>query len=211
MSDLVSLRDAADVLRVSPERVRQLVVAGDLPGVRFGNAWAVPRSALAARQRHTPRRGRPLGVRRAWEVIAAGDVDLADGGKYRSRAVVHRYEASRSDVDFLSSHEAVAVSGVAAAIELEEPLAAEPQRAELYMAESFHERLGSVVAVVADPLGDLVVRMVPDDVWRLVLDAGTPAEAGGRLAPRAAVALDLMASAHPRHWIAAQHLAAADG
>ncbi len=37
-SDLVSLNDAAQVLGVSAERVRQLVVAGDLPGVRFGNA-----------------------------------------------------------------------------------------------------------------------------------------------------------------------------
>ena len=86
-SDLVSLNDAAQVLGVSAERVRQLVVAGDLPGVRFGNAWAVPRSALVARQGQEPRRGRPLGVRRAWEAIAAGDVDLDEVGKYRNRAV----------------------------------------------------------------------------------------------------------------------------
>lgn len=210
-SDLVSLRDAADVLHVSAERVRQLVVAGDLPGVRFGNAWAVPRSALVARQGQEPRRGRPLGVRRAWEAIAAGDVDLDEVGKYRNRAVVHRYDASRADVEYLSSLEAVALSGVAAAIEMEEPLAAEPERAELYMAESLHDRLSSVVAVVADPLGNLMVRAVPDDAWGLVLDASLPASDGGRLAPRAAVALDLMASADPRHWIAAQHLGAVDG
>ncbi len=62
-----------------------------------------------------------------------------------------------------------------------------------------------------DPLGNLMVRAVPDDAWGLVLDASLPASDGGRLAPRAAVALDLMASADPRHWIAAQHLGAVDG
>lgn len=85
------------------------------------------------------------------------------------------------------------------------------ERAELYVAESLHDRLRSVVAVIADPLGNLMVRAVPDDAWGLVLDASALAGDGGRLAPRTAVALDLVASADPRHWIAAQHLAAADG
>lgn len=35
-SDLVSLADASSILGVSSERVRQLVVAGDLPAQRFG-------------------------------------------------------------------------------------------------------------------------------------------------------------------------------
>jgi hypothetical protein len=38
------------------------------------------------------------------------------------------------------------------------------------------------------------------------MDASQIADGGVRLAPRAAVALDLMASADPRHWIAAEHL-----
>jgi hypothetical protein len=37
-SDLLALSDASALLGVSSERVRQLIVAGDLPGVRFGNA-----------------------------------------------------------------------------------------------------------------------------------------------------------------------------
>ncbi len=206
VSDLVSLNDAAQVLGVSAERVRQLVVAGDLPGVRFGNAWAVPRMSLVARGSHQPRRGRPLGARRAWERIVAGDVDLDDVGRFRNRAVVHRYEVSGADAEFLSSHDAVAISGVAAAIEMGEPLAVDALGSEVYVAASFHEHLGSVVALVADPLGNVMVRVVHDDAWDLVTGASQVADGGVRLAPRAAVALDLMASADPRDWIAAQHL-----
>lgn len=210
-SDLVSLSEAAQVLGVSAERVRQLVVAGDLPGVRFGNAWAVPRVSLVARRSHQPRRGRPFGVRRAWQKIVAGDVELDDVGRFRNRAAVHRYEVSGSDAEFLASHDAVAVSGVAAAIEMGEPLAVDARGAELYMAESFHEHLGALVALVADPLGNVMVRVVQDDAWDLVMGASNIADGGVRLAPRAAVALDLMASADPRHWIAAQHLLDAHG
>ena len=93
-SDLVSLADASQLLGVSSERVRQLVVAGDLPGVRFGNAWAVPRGAVAARRQVSNRRGRPLGERRAWEAIASGGVDLSNVSRYRNRGVVERYSMS---------------------------------------------------------------------------------------------------------------------
>lgn len=205
-SDLVSLNDAAQVLGVSAERVRQLVVAGDLPGVRFGNAWAVPRVALVARGSHQPRRGRPLSVRRAWQRIVAGEVDLDDVGRFRNRAVIHRYEMSRSDAEFLASHDAVAVSGVAAAIEMGEPLAVDARGSEVYVAASFHDHLGSLVALVADPLGNVMVRVVQDDAWDLAVGASNIDDGGVRLAPRAAVALDLMASADSRHWIDARHL-----
>jgi hypothetical protein len=133
-------------------------------------------------------------------------VDLDDVGRFRNRAVVHRYEVSGADAEFLSSHDAVAISGVAAAIEMGEPLAVDALGSEVYVAASFHEHLGSVVALVADPLGNVMVRVVHDDAWDLVTGASQVADGGVRLAPRAAVALDLMASADPRDWIAAQHL-----
>jgi len=65
VAELVSLVDASAMLGVSPERVRQLVVAGDLPGVRFGTAWAVPKDAVVARRHQANRRGRPLSTKRA--------------------------------------------------------------------------------------------------------------------------------------------------
>jgi hypothetical protein len=61
MSELLPLADAADLLGVSVERVRQLVVGGQLPGQRFGNVWVVPEDAggaavvTCARQAGSPR------------------------------------------------------------------------------------------------------------------------------------------------------------
>ncbi len=100
---------------MSSERVRQLVVAGDLPGVRFGNAWAVPRDSITARRQVSNRRGRPLSARRAWESIAAADIDLSNVSRYRNRGEVHRYEMSAADLEFVLLRDGAMVSGVVAA------------------------------------------------------------------------------------------------
>lgn len=70
-------------------------LAGDLPGIRFGNAWAVPRADVVARRHQTNRRGRPLSARRAWEDILSGQVDLAAVGRYRERGWVRRFQGRR--------------------------------------------------------------------------------------------------------------------
>jgi excisionase family DNA binding protein len=211
-SDLLSLADASELLGVSSERVRQLVVAGDLPGVRFGNAWAVPRDSIDARRQVSNRRGRPLSARRAWEEVAAGDVDLSNVSRYRNRGEVHRYEMSAADLEFVSRHEGSMVSGVAAAVGLGEQLQAVPGAADLYVSASAHGLLGSLVAAVPDQLGGIALRVVPDEAWVFVeaVSSGKD-EAGHRLAPRAAVALDLMESGDPRHWVAAENLIEARG
>jgi len=206
-SDLLSLADASALLGVSPERVRQLVVAGDLPGVRFGNAWAVPRESIDARRQVSNRRGRPLSWRRAWESIAAGDVDLSNVSRYRNRGDVHRYEMSTADLAFVSGQEQAMVSGAMAAKRLGEPLQADRAGADLYVSASLHGQLGSLVAAVPDRLGEVILRVVPDEVWSYVESlAADQGEPGSRLAPAAAVALDLMESGDPRHWVAAEHL-----
>ena len=211
-SDLLSLADASALLGVSSERVRQLVVAGDLPGVRFGNAWAVPRDSIDARRQVSNRRGRPLSARRVWDAIASGEVDLSNVSRYRNRGEVHRYEMSASDLGFVSLQTGVIVSGVAAANSFGELLQAEPGEADLYVSASLHDELGSLVAVVADQFGGVALRVVPDDVWDQVESlASNRDEAGQRFAPRAAVALDLMESGDPRHWVAAEHLIEARG
>ncbi len=206
-SDLLSLADASALLGVSPERVRQLVVAGDLPGVRFGNAWAVPRDSIDARRHVSNRRGRPLSARSAWESIASGAVDLSNVSRYRNRGEVHRYEMSAADLAFVSGDDGALVSGAAAAIDLGELLQAGGAESDLYVSASLHDELRSLVAAVPDQLGGVVLRVVPDDVWSLVDGVAVDqTEAGVRLAPRAAVALDLMESGDPRHWVAAENL-----
>lgn len=111
-SDLVSLAAASALLGVSSERVRQLVVAGDIPGLRFGNAWAVPREAILAREHGSSRRGRPLSARSSWGMIVAGQVDLSNISRFRNRGELHRLEMSHTDLPSLSKHDNVIVSGV---------------------------------------------------------------------------------------------------
>ena len=211
-SDLLSLADASALLGVSSERVRQLVVAGDLPGVRFGNAWAVPRDSIDARRQVSNRRGRPLSARRAWESIAAGDVDLSNVSRYRNRGEVHRYEMSAADLAFVSRHDGALVSGAAAAIGFGELLHAGGAESDLYVSASLHDELRSLVAAVPDQLGASVLRVIPDEVWSFVDgSAAGKSEGSARLAPRAAVSLDLMESGDPRHWVAAENLTEARG
>lgn len=211
-SNLVSLADASALLGVSSERVRQLVVAGDLPGVRFGNAWAVPLESVNARRQVSNRRGRPLSARRAWESIASGDVDLSNASRYRNRGEVRRYEMSAADLLFLSEHERVLVSGVLAAKGFGELLQGDGASSALYMCASLHRELGSVVAAVDDELGEVVIRVVSEEVWG-DLEGFAPRDdrQNIRLAPPAAVALDLMGSGNPRHWVAAENLIEASG
>jgi len=209
-SDLVSLADASVLLGVSSERVRQLVIAGDLPGVRFGNAWAVPRDSVDARRQVSNRRGRPLSARRVWEQIAVGDVDLSNVSRYRNRGEVHRYEMSSSDLDHLAGRDGVLVSGVAAAVEFGELLQPAAGEADLYVSAEIHEQLGALVAAVPDQLGGVAIRSVPVDGWASAI--AEPRSGADRVyAPWAAVALDLMESGDPRHWVAAENLIAARG
>jgi hypothetical protein len=196
-SELLSLTDASGVLGLSVERVRQLVVAGDLPGRRFGNAWAVPRDALIARQHSPGSGGRPLSATRAWREIAAGTVDLGRAGRYQRRAHLVRGHMTRADVASLPRRLGALVGGVDAAVEHGATLGPS-DGSDLYLPDAVFEQLGSRVAFVADPLGAVRLRVVDDEAWTLV-----PA---GRLAPPAAVALDLLDSADPRHWIAAEQL-----
>lgn len=205
-SDLVSLADASQLLGVSSERVRQLVVAGDLPGVRFGNAWAVPRDAVAARRQVSNRRGRPLGEGRAWEAIGSGDVDLSNVSRYRNRGVVKRYSMSAADAAYLVSDLGAVESGVVGAVLHGELLQAEGAEQDLYIRHRVYAGLASSIAAVDDPLGSVVLRIVSNEVWPDTEALTFISEDGRLVAHAAAVALDLMDSGDARHWIAAENL-----
>ncbi|CAN5557111.1 hypothetical protein BH10ACT2_BH10ACT2_25350 [soil metagenome] len=198
MSELLPLAVVADLLGVSVERVRQLVVGGQLPGQRFGNVWVVPKDAVAAR-RHSPGvRGRPLSPVNAWHEIIAGSIDLRHPGRYQRRANVIRCEMSRADLAALPELVGAVLGGVRAAIELGEQLA-DDDSVYLYLSATSFAGLDELVAYVPDVAGRIALRVVDDAAWGLL-----PKSA---LAPPAAVALDLLESGDPRHWIAAEHLA----
>ena len=198
-SNLVSLADASSILGVSSERVRQLVVAGDLPAQRFGNAWAVPMDAIVARRHSSRSGGRPLSALRAWREIVDGDIDLDRPGRYQRRAEVVRCEMSQADVESLPGAVGALMSGVRAAIEFGASLVAADDR-DLYLSRGAFDQLDSLVAVIPDSLGQIRLRVVDGDAWGMI--------SRGEFAPRGAVALDLLDSADPRHWIAAEGLVA---
>jgi hypothetical protein len=197
MSKLLSLAHASEVLNLSVERVRQLVVAGDLPGEKLGNAWVVPTEAVLARQ-HFPRQGgRPLDARRAWQEISAAEVDLDRPGRYRRRADIVRCQMSRGDVEEIARHEEAKIGGAEAASEhgVDPGL---PDLSDIYIARRVFDELHSMVAYVHDPTGGVRLRVVDDDAWEAI-----PA---GEYVPGGAAALDLLDSGNPRHWIAAREL-----
>lgn len=203
----MSLADASQLLGVSSERVRQLVVAGDLPGVRFGNAWAVPSGAVAARRQVSNRRGRPLGEKRAWFAIRHGEVDLSNVSRYRKRGEVERYAMSAADVQYLMDNLGAIESGVAGARSYGQLLQVEGAEIDLYVPSSVHARFGAEVAAVQDPLGSIAIRVVSDEMWPEVQALALGVDGERLIAPPAAVALDLMDSGDARHWVAASNLA----
>lgn len=146
---------------------------------------------------------------RVWEVIAAGGVDLANASRFRNRGEVRRYSMSSADAEHLVSSSAAALSGVGAAIYYGEPLSPDGADINMYVSCESHEVLAGAVAAVPDPLGAVVLRVVADEVWPAVVSAAH--RSGGQMViPRLAVALDLMESGDPRHWVAAEHLVASD-
>lgn len=206
VSNLVSLADASQLLGISVERVRQLVVAGDLPGVRFGNAWAVPRDAVAARRQVSNRRGRPLGQQRVWQAITSEGVDLSNVNRYRNRGAVKRYTMSTADARHLVTDLGAVESGVVGAVFHGQLLQPERSEFDLYVPQRVHDRLGSIVAAVEDQLGSVILRIVSDEVWVDVEASASKSNDGSLVAPAAAVALDLMESGDARHWVAAEKL-----
>jgi len=65
---VLSVRETADVLGVSPQRVRQMIHDGLLPAHRSSAGWLIPSDA-AARRAEDAAHGRPTSARTAWAAI----------------------------------------------------------------------------------------------------------------------------------------------
>jgi excisionase family DNA binding protein len=84
--DVLTVREAAERLGVSSQRVRQLINDGILPARRSSAGWLVRAQAVTDRARRT-RHGRPTNPRTAWAVLdllsataaAAQPATVADG------------------------------------------------------------------------------------------------------------------------------------
>jgi len=74
------------------------------------------------------------------------------------------------------------------------------------VSQRVHERLASVVAAVADPLGSVVLRVVSDEGWPDAEALASRSDGDRLVAPAVAVALNLMDSGDAWHWVAAERL-----
>lgn len=71
----MSVREAAEQLRLDSSRVQQLLRSGRLPGRRLGSQWLVDADSVALMSSQVRLPGRPMAPARAW-----GLLDLLDGG-----------------------------------------------------------------------------------------------------------------------------------
>lgn len=213
MVDVLDVSHAARELGVNPSRVRALIAAGALDAYKIGGRWLVEPSSVAARRREASAAGRPLAPRNAWALLlaASGDelpAELDAVARWRigqalrvhgldelrsrlaRRAEPRRYWALPGELRALRDREGLVLSGSSAAGGYDLELVA-PDAIDAYVPDRLVERLERDHALesASTAQSNVVLRAVPDDAW--LLD-------GRRVAPLAAVALDLSAYADPR-------------
>lgn len=56
---MISVKEAASTLGISPTRVRKLISDGVLPAQKYGNSWMIEESVVLSRLSNHPKAGRP--------------------------------------------------------------------------------------------------------------------------------------------------------
>jgi len=204
MDELVSISEAAEAMGRDPSRVRALAAAGLIPAVKIGGRWAVERSALSQEARQPRQPGRPFEPRNAWALLrlASGEeaawltpaerwrlrralrVDGLAGlrGRLGARAHVRSLHAHPGELSHLLGDRAFARTGISAARDLGLDLVSASE-ADGYVSEGELKRFVKRHALKPASFGEgnVVLRVVPADVWAL----------DDEQVPEAAVALDL--------------------
>jgi excisionase family DNA binding protein len=214
-ASLLSVREAADRLGVGPVAVRQQIASGRLPAVKRGRSWWLDERVVQRIVRQRPGAGRPLSPAMAWAVLllASGDAtaakEVAGRDRYSSRArawlrdhALREYAPrlrARSESEEFHAHP----SELARILERPDVLATGISAGDVVglvgprLAVEVYAPAGHRDAVVEEHAlmpgaGPVRVRWVPDEVWSL-LDRDAD-----RVAPRAAVLVDLLESDEPR-------------
>jgi excisionase family DNA binding protein len=212
MTDPLSVPEAARILGLSPARVRALVVAGQLQGTKIGGRWVVERAAVEARKRHRGPGGRPFSPHNAWAMLALAsgeDVEGVDpsvrsrlrralvlealeelGPRLSRRAESRFFDAHPGEISYILADPELVGTGISAAAEYGLDLVS-GQEADGYLRASTLKEFAAAHALFpADPMGNVRLRLVPDESWRFL---------GHRsVAPLAVVALDLTEDPDPR-------------
>jgi excisionase family DNA binding protein len=212
---LLTVREAAERLGVSPVAVRQHIASGSLPAVKSGRNWWLDERAVQRMARQQPVGGRSLSPAMAWAVLllASGDdaaaEDMAGRNRYssrmrawlrdhplrehaprlRARAEIEEFDIHPSELRRILDRPDVLATGISASDVV--GLLGSTSAVEVYAPAGCRDAIVDEHALMpgAGPLG---IRWVPDEVWSL-LDHDHD-----RRAPRAAILLDLLESDDPR-------------
>jgi excisionase family DNA binding protein len=210
---LISVREAADALGISPAAVRHKVTSGLLPAVKHGRDWQVEERAVRGLARQPAGAGRPLATEMAWAVLlyASGDLEAADqmldhpryrarvrswlrdhplpdhAPRLRARARSERFDVHPSELPRLLERADLMRSGLSSQGAL--GLVGGSRDVDAYGPESIREALIDEHALQPGD-GPVLLRWVHDSVWERLPDAYS--------APMAVMMTDLMESDDPR-------------
>jgi excisionase family DNA binding protein len=212
MIDPVPVPEAAQILGLSPDRVRALAVHGQLPASKIGDRWLIERAAVEARRRLGAQAGRPFAPHNAWALLllASGeDVDGIDPSvrsrlrralalegleklapRLARRAESHFFHAHPGEVSYVFEDPALVGSGISAAGAHGFDLVSGQEVDGYLRAGKLKKFAASHALSPAGPEGNVRLRLVPDKAWRF--------PEGAPIAPVAAVALDLAEDPDPR-------------
>jgi hypothetical protein len=193
-----------------------------LPAQKIGGRWLVKRGGVEKRRSRGSAGGRPFAPRNAWAVLglASGEeVDQIDSVtrsrlrrllsfeglsvlalRLERRAQVHRYSGHPGEIPYVPADKRLVASGVSAAQEIGLDLMS-GREADGYVSDGdldgFVRDHALLPAAAVD--ANVVLRVVPDDVWAEFLK-------GRPHAPEAAIALDLAEDVDSRSRAAGKNL-----
>lgn len=219
--DVLSVSEAAARLGVSQQQVRQLIRSGELEADRLGRAFLVPAGAVERRASQEWPRGRRFAPANAWALLSIADGKeapwLSPDDRWRvkrylaghslewlrprlvDRAKAVRLRAHPSLLRRLRNDPDLMLSGVSAARELRLGLVGGGDEVDAYVDSSRFPDVMRRYRLRPSQESNLVLRVIPPVGW-----ASLP----GHVAPRAAVALDLLDHSEPRVQQVGQELLA---
>jgi len=215
LASLISVREAAERLGVSPAAVRQQIAYQRLPAVKRGPGWWLDTRAVERLARQPLGRGRPLSPEMAWAVLllASGDAEAAaraagrdryrsradawlrdhelveHAARLRARALPEEFDAHPSELSRILKRPEVLCTGISAGGIL--GLIGGPEAAEGYAPATCRNYIVDEHALHAGA-GPVRLRWIRDDLWTLLTSRDR------RVAPRAAVIVDLLEHDDPR-------------
>ena len=212
MVDPISISEAARALNLSPARVRAMASGGQLSASKIADRWLVERGSVEQRKRRGAHEGRRFTPRNAWALLMLASDEEVEGidpsvrsrmkralaleglmalaPRLARRAQVSLYRAHPGEIRHLINDPALMRSGISAAASHDIGLVS-GREADGYLPEAELRRFIKEHALSpAGPDGNVRLRVVPDEAWGSL--------EGRSVAPKAAVALDLLEELDPR-------------